>query len=356
MSTICFFNSDTSWGGGVRYCVDTARSLKAKNHIVHAVCAEDSFLHKQYTTHGINTRTVRVGNASFLNPFKIFSLAQYFKKNKIEAVLCTTSQDLKISALAASMAGVPTICYRRGLDRPIKNRWLNRYLLTQVVTHMVANSEATKKSVLQHLGHILKSKDIKVIYNGIDTSQKPEIQKPHEDHIILGNAGRMVHQKGQSFLIDIAQQLRSMEISFEIRIAGDGPLYPYIQNAIKEQGLENQVKLLGKVEDMGAFLTGIDIFLLTSRWEGFGYVIAEAGWHQKPIIAWDISSNPELIDDEVTGFLCPVGDVDLFCERIMTLAQRPELRQSMGQKAADRVETRFNISKSVAALESFLDL
>lgn len=354
MSKICFFNTDQSWGGGIRYCIDAATALKARGHEVEAICSSAGELHQRYLSEGIHTKTIDVSNLSFLNIFKVFRLYKYFINSKTDVVLCTTSQDFKICAVAAKIAGVKKICYRRGLDRPIHDRWLNRFLLTKAVTHLIANSEATRRSMLHHLRDVLKEDRIKVIYNGIKKVNVPISPSPKK--LILGNAGRMVPQKGQKDLIKVATSLKRSGVDFEMRIAGDGPLFKDLQEEIQSYGLENEVLLVGKITDINAFMQSIDLFLLTSRWEGFGYVIIEAGLHQKPIIAWDVSSNPELILHKSTGFLVPLGNIERMCKHVSLLYTDTQLRRTMGQNSAEHVLQHFTLNQSTDALVDFLGL
>ena len=97
-----------------------------------------------------------------------------------------------------------------------------------------------------------------------------------------------------------------------------------------------------------------DIFVLTSLWEGFGYVLVEAMACCKPVVAFEISSNPEIIDDKVTGFLVKPFDVEAFADKIMLLLQDADLRTQMGLHGRKRVEDLFTIEKTADNLERML--
>ena len=72
-------------------------------------------------------------------------------------------------------------------------------------------------------------------------------------------------------------------------------------------------------------MDSIDIFLLTSRWEGFGFVLAEAMAAAKPIVAFDISSNPELVSHGVNGYLAEPFDTGKFTYYLTELINNPNL-------------------------------
>jgi glycosyltransferase involved in cell wall biosynthesis len=112
--------------------------------------------------------------------------------------------------------------------------------------------------------------------------------------------------------------------------------------------------MLGFVEDMDSFMNSIDLFLLTSEWEGFGFVLVEAMMREVPVICFDITSNPEIIKDKETGFLVPFGDLDEFTERIKALSSNSELRQKMGEAGKKRVLEHFVIEDRIRELDECL--
>ena len=97
---------------------------------------------------------------------------------------------------------------------------------------------------------------------------------------------------------------------------------------------------------MPAFFNSIDIFLLSSEYEGFGYVITEAMASCKPVVAFDIKSTSEIILDGKTGFITGLGKTNEMADRVMELAENPKLRASMGRGGKKRVEELFSFEKN----------
>jgi glycosyltransferase involved in cell wall biosynthesis len=91
----------------------------------------------------------------------------------------------------------------------------------------------------------------------------------------------------------------------------------------------------------------MDILLMPTVREGFGLSVAEAMATGLPVVASDCSSIPELIDNGLGGFLCPVGDVDQFAEKINLLADNPALRKQMGEYNRAKVERMFRLDQMV---------
>ena len=122
----------------------------------------------------------------------------------------------------------------------------------------------------------------------------------------------------------------------------------------KEAGITEHLIFLGFVENIKPLLDHSDIFLLPSRWEGFGYSLVEAMACRKPIVAFHTSSNPEIVDDGETGFLVKEFNTGEFAEMIFFLANNPQLRSQMGEKGRKKVEERFGMETAVKQLQELL--
>ena len=123
-----------------------------------------------------------------------------------------------------------------------------------------------------------------------------------------------MEQKGQRYLIEIAKRLKDKGLKFKILIAGEGKCLDQLKQLAMELSVSNEINFLGFVKDIRCFMNSIDIFVLPSLWEGFGYVIVEAMAAGKPVVAFDVSSNPEIIRDEKSGYLVNTFDVNAFAE------------------------------------------
>jgi len=351
------------WGGGEKLHIDTALELRKKNRHVFILCTPNSPLWKRAFYEGIPTFPITVGNLSFLNPFLVCSLLIFFKKHKIDTILFSSSQDCKLGSLVAKLAGIENIVYLRGLATPIKNSMLNRIIFQSFLTHIIANSNETKNQILTKLSKYIAKDKIKTIYHGIDIKKSivkgeqcilEEIsQKGHG--VILGNASRLIDQKGLEFLIPIAKILKKKNLDFTLFIAGTGELHSKLQLSIKENNLEKDVILLGFVEDMECFMNSIDIFLFPSLSEGFGYVTVEAMIKSNPVVAFRISCNPELIENDKTGFLIEYPDIEAFAEKIELLIKDRDLRNRMGLAGKKTVHEKFALEDKVAEIATFIE-
>ncbi|MDG1477279.1 MAG: glycosyltransferase [Vicingaceae bacterium] len=352
---ICFFNTTPFWGGGEKWHFEAAQNMSKTTNKTFFVCDGKGELAKKLKETNVVQQHVTAGNLSFLNPTKINKLVQFYKVNKIDTVIFNNPKDLKLGGRAAKKAGVKNIVYRRGIAVEVKKSRLNTHLFADVVTHFIFNSNATKELLEKNYKNIVATKKTAIIYNAIDFPKNPITHNPSPTtQIIIGNAGRLVEQKAQRFLIDIAEKLKEKNLEFKILIAGDGPLHDELKQSISDRKLNENIELLGFVDDVPNFMAGVDLFVSTAIWEGFGFVLAEAMMAKKPVLAFDMSSNPELVKDGKNGFLVPPKNIDVFADKIQELIGNEILRKKMGEEAYRFAESNFETKKQFQKLLDFI--
>jgi GalNAc-alpha-(1->4)-GalNAc-alpha-(1->3)-diNAcBac-PP-undecaprenol alpha-1,4-N-acetyl-D-galactosaminyltransferase len=137
-------------------------------------------------------------------------------------------------------------------------------------------------------------------------------------------------------------------------IAGDGVERPALEALVADLGLSDRVSLPGVV-DATAHLADADLFVLSSRYEGFPNVLMEAMAAGLPVIAFDCQSGPsEVIRDGVDGLLVPPGDATALAVRMGQLMDDPDTRQRLGAAAPDVVH-RFGIERVMGMWEDLVD-
>lgn len=197
-------------------------------------------------------------------------------------------------------------------------------------------SRFTANMVRQELEY---RRQIRIIYNGIDTKNFKPAQLENQRGIRVLFTGNPTRRKGFQWLPAIARRLRR------------GIVIDYTTGlrAIPARTSETNLNGLGHIpsEEMPALYQAHDILLSPTVREGFGLSIAEAMACGLPVVASDCSSIPELIDHGKGGFLCPIGDVGAFAEKINLLADSPKLRQEMGKYNRAKVEKHFTVERMV---------
>jgi glycosyltransferase involved in cell wall biosynthesis len=135
-------------------------------------------------------------------------------------------------------------------------------------------------------------------------------------------AGRLIHQKGFDLLIEAFRQLDDSEA--RLVIAGSGPEEEALRQQIIAAGLADRVHLAGYTPDIRPFLDEARLFVLPSRFEGYGAVIVEALGAGRPVIA--TASTPavdDVLTDPVRGKAIPIEDIPALAHALRELLDRP---------------------------------
>ncbi len=347
---ICFCNTIGTWGGGEKWHYEMATALSQLRYEVHFIVSKSGQIDRKLDKK-IKKKCLSIGKFSFLNPFKYYNLVSYFRNNAFDAVLINSPSELKLVARAAKAAKINKVIYRRGSDVVVKNKMLNKYLLEKVVDIIIANSQATKASLLKS-GINIAGK-IVTINNGIQPPSK-EYAKVVNKIPVIAAVGRLSKQKGFDLLIQVAAKLKERGKAFIIRIAGEGELRTELEELIKTFGVADCVQLIGFSDDVFNFINQCDVFALSSRYEGFGYVTVEAMYMKKPVIAFDTSSTSEIVKQDETGFLIPCYDIDLFADKLFRLLNNKDTLQMFGNAGYIRAMNMFNFKKTIDKIKELI--
>ncbi|MBW2570590.1 MAG: glycosyltransferase family 4 protein [Deltaproteobacteria bacterium] len=254
--------------------------------------------------------------------------AAFFKRGKIPLVV--TFHNLILDSFMERYSSLPQrIHYKTDL------RFFTRKALS-AATVVTAVSQFTAKLVKKELGY---RGNVQVIYNGVDTNTFFTKQKKETVLIKVLFSGNLTRRKGVDLLPLIADKLNAnIEILYTtgLRTKKKLPAHPNLKN-------------IGAVpySYMPKIYQDADILLFPTVREGFGLAAAEAMACGLPVVASNCSSIPELVNHGKGGFLCPVGDVEAFAEKINLLADSPKLRHEMGEYNRSKVEKMFTLDRMV---------
>lgn len=203
----------------------------------------------------------------------------------------------------------------------------------------------TKKDK-EHYEKNLKVKcTIKSIHNPM-TIQEKEITYDDGSKIII-SAGRLSKDKGFDILIDVAKDVLEKKPDWKWLIAGEGEERELIEKKIKEYKLENKVILCGNVSNINDYYKKSALYVLTSRYEGFGLVLIEAKAYGLPCVSFDCPVGPaEIIKDEVNGYLIKCFDVEEMAKKICILIDNPKKRLEFSRHALDDTE-KYSLDKVI---------
>ncbi|WP_122088223.1 glycosyltransferase family 4 protein [Halalkalicoccus subterraneus] len=177
---------------------------------------------------------------------------------------------------------------------------------------------------------------VQMVPHGVDVDRFYPREKAHPDvhpeRTTLLYVGRLGARKGLDLALQAVAQVDDSTI--ELLIAGTGRHEDHLRDLAQELGIEGQIQFLGYVPDdeLPSLYSSADVFVLPSRYEGFGLVLLEAMACGTPVIGTDQGGIPTVIDDGETGYKVE-RSVEQFTEAIRSLATSTEKRARMAQKA-----------------------
>jgi glycosyltransferase involved in cell wall biosynthesis len=202
-----------------------------------------------------------------------------------------------------------------------------------------------------------------LIYNAVDLSRVlkspergTEFRKRYSiqsDRTVIVQVSWMIPEKGIPELLEVAARLVSQNRNVHFVLVGEGDHRQRFMQRAEELGLANFITWTGLVED--PFSAGVydaaDIVCQLSAWEElFGWMIAEAMAHGKPIVATRVGGIPELVEDGVSGFLVERGDTTAATAALSEIASNADLRKKMGDAGALAVKERFDLKRNIRQL------
>lgn len=202
-----------------------------------------------------------------------------------------------------------------------------------------------------------------LVYNGVDltrvsedTSRGAEFRRrfniPDGKKLVV-QISWIIPEKGIADLLEIARLVVAKDQNIHFVIVGEGPYREQYMRETVEAGLGNSVTWTGLITN--PFGEGVydaaDVVCQFSRWEElFGWMIAEAMAHKKPVIATQVGGIPELVADQTSGFLVQRADTTDAAEKLLRLLYDSELRQKMGEEGHRVVHARFSLRQNVREL------
>jgi N-acetyl-alpha-D-glucosaminyl L-malate synthase BshA len=151
-------------------------------------------------------------------------------------------------------------------------------------------------------------------------------------------------------VIEIFSRVRKRRKA-RLLMVGDGPDRPKAEWLANTHSISSDVIFLGKQSDMAGLLSVADILLLPSELESFGLVALEAMACEVPVVATRVGGLPEVVRDQVDGYLYTVGDVASMAEGCLSILENPQLAAEMGKAARDRARREFCASSIVLRYE-----
>lgn len=282
---------------------------------------------------------------------RVLVLRRVLRKTRPQVALAMMDQANIVLSLAAW--GLPNMValgseHSHPPKLPLSRFWagLRRYCYGHLAAVTALTSES-RDWLLQHT----KVKKVPVIPNAapwpLPTQAPllmPQAVMPPGQKMLLA-VGRLCEEKGFDLLIDAFGQIAAQYADWHLAILGEGPLRTALLAQIRQAGLEDRITLAGRAGNMGDWYQTADLYVMSSRFEGFGNTLAEALAYGVPAVSFDCDTGPrDIIRHQVDGFLVPNGDVAALCEALSRLMGDEALRRQFGIRATEARE-RFSMER-----------
>ncbi len=169
---------------------------------------------------------------------------------------------------------------------------------------------------------------------------------------IIGMIGRLSPQKAPLDFVEAAQRVLQVKPEAQFLMVGDGPMAAEVHQAI---GDEQRIKVLGYRDDVPEIYAILDIFVLSSLWEGLGRALTEALSVGVPVAATAVNGIPELVIHGETGLLSPPRDPAHIAQNILWLLDHPEEAKVMSRRAQERIVPVFGAKQMINQIDALYE-
>jgi L-malate glycosyltransferase len=353
-------SSAASFGGGERYVADLTNSLAARGHDLFAVVRPRSPLIGHLKIDRARVKTLPLRNS--IDVSSAHELARFVARNKIEVVHAHMARDYSLAAYAARRnRGTRFIVTRHVLFQLSR---LHRHTLARA-HRVVAVSNAVARELRSR--KIVSERQLAVVSNGVDVDRfsfttnfdrrafRQGLGLPM-DGPLVGSIGELRTLKRHDDFIRSAALIAARFRHAHFALAGldtslSREVHKQLEQLVIESGLKDRFHFLGWVEEVEKLLASLDVFVSASETESFGLAIAEAMAAGTPVVATATEGAREVVVDQETGLLVPIGDVVQITEAIALLLSDEARRTQIGARAREVVNTRFSLQRMVDQIE-----
>lgn len=351
--------TDTNIGGAGRYLLTLLAQPSFRRIEVYVACPAGE-LQKRIDALGV--ARIEIGGKDVSFSFPLFAeLARVIRR--VDPDLVHTHSCLS-ARIASRLLGIPVVYTKHNVSSipPAETTgegagpWGGAAgrLFRKTVARLFSNAVIAVSEVVRE--DLIKSgvpaSMVVTIPNGVDLAAFPAPARRFagpgmkdgvgDARVTVGTAARLHPQKALDVMIDAARIIVDAAPKTRFLIAGTGPSESDLRRKIQELQLGSHVEMAGFVEDVPAFLSQLDIYILSSRYEGLPFAVLEAMAAGLPVVATNVGGVPEAVVDGVTGILVPPGDSRLLAEGILRLIRDPQMAARMGMAGRARVEEMFS--------------
>ncbi len=292
-------------------------------------------------------------------------LRRYFIKHQIDVVHTHSSKAGLVGRLAAWLAGTSHIIhtvhgwsFNDFMTGPSFGAYvfIEKILADLTDTLVVVAESCRQKGLLQGVGFadqyvtVRAAVDLKR-WKATRRSRlalKAQVPELSAGDLVVGTIANAKPQKDPLTFVRVAAMTIKKEPKARFIYVGDGPLKEQAMQLTREFGIDKRVHFLGWQKDPRLLAAGMDVFLLTSIFEGLPCVFPQVLALGLPVVATQVDGAPEILSEGVNGYLAMPRDVSTLADRVLMLCQQPRLRRAMGTRAKRSVSLDWDYPAMIA--------
>jgi glycosyltransferase involved in cell wall biosynthesis len=233
-------------------------------------------------------------------------------------------------------------------------------MLFSMSESIVGVSKDVTASLLRRYGRSVQHK-IVTISNGIDVRRfqadgdkgrlLSSLNIPSNARIV-GTVGRLSPEKGHTVLLDAFACIKERCPNAFLILVGEGAELDSLLRHSADRGISESVRFLGARQDVPALLKAMDVFVLSSLWEGLPVVLLEAMAAGIPVVATMVGGVREVVESEREGLLVPASNPQALASAVIRLLDDHVVADQLRNAAMSKVESQFSVGRMVHAYEA----
>ncbi|MBL8064933.1 MAG: glycosyltransferase family 4 protein [Chthonomonadaceae bacterium] len=315
-----------------------ADDLRARGHYVSFLSVKERGFADYTQTRGFDSHFLRVRTK--VDPYSIAKMANLMRRLKPDVVHCHLSTSAVNGAIAARLAGIPSLSTVHGMSGKLS------FLPSE---HLIAVSSKVRDHLV---GQGVSEAKISIVFNGIplrcyDSDSRIAARALLDlapDRPVIGTTARLTPMKGLVHALYALARIREEVPDVVYIVMGDGEQKEELHELAHKLGLKKHVRWMGYRHDVQDLLPGLDVFMFPSLREAMGISIVEAMSAHVPVVAAAIGGIPEVVDKE-SGVLVPPSDPVGLADATVRLLKDKQLKSRMGTAAYDRAVSEFSSSR-----------
>jgi L-malate glycosyltransferase len=290
-------------------------------------------------------------------------VAQFVRQHQIDILHCHLPLAGVVGRFAGRLAGVPVVYTEHNkVEYYRRATFLLNRLTYAWQDHVVAVSDSVCRSIYAYLR---PSVPVTVIRNGIDTAHYVRLVGDRArtrsalsippDGKVVGIVASFTRQKRLDVWLEAAQEIAGTVPNTYFLLVGEGPLRRSFEQRLLSARMRERIRLVGAVPDVRPYLAAMDVYLMTSAFEGLPVSLLEAMAMECAPVCTAVGGIPEVIRDGQSGYLAQPGDSEALSRYVCTLLESEARRLEVGKKARQAVLGGFDVRQMVGQVEGVYD-